>query len=50
MIPVISTIAVCLLLAAALFFAARKLWRDKKNGRTCCSGSCPGCCGCKKKP
>ena len=39
-----------LLLAAGVFLAGRKLWRDKKNGRTCCGGSgCTCCSGCKKE-
>ena len=33
---IIGTAIVVLLLAAGVFLAGRKLWRDKKNGRTCC--------------
>lgn len=43
---IISTVVICLLLAAAVFFSVRKLWRDKKNGKTCCGGSCNCCGGC----
>ncbi len=49
MIPILATIVVCLVLAAAVFFAGRRLWRDKKSGKSCC-GNCSGCCGCVKKP
>lgn len=43
---VLSTVIICLILAAALFFSVRKLWKDKKNGRSCCGGGCSGCSGC----
>ncbi len=42
----VSTGLICLLMAAAVFFAGRRLWRDKKQGKTCCGGSCDGCRGC----
>ena len=36
-------------IAAACFFAARKIHRDKKHGRSCC-GNCTGCATpCKNK-
>ena len=37
---VFSTVLLCILLAAALFFSVRKLWKDKKSGKSCCGGSC----------
>ncbi len=43
---IISTVVICAVLACAVFFSVRKLWRDKKNGRTCCGGGCDCCCGC----
>ena len=47
---IIGTAIVVLLLAAGVFLAGRKLWRDKKNGRTCCGGSgCTCCSNCKKE-
>lgn len=48
---ILSTAVICLLLLAALFFSVRKLWRDKKSGKTCCGG-CSACAECKagKKP
>ena len=45
-----GVLLVFLLLAAGVFLAGRKLWRDKKNGRTCCGGSgCTCCSNCKKE-
>lgn len=44
----VSTVLICLLMTAAVFFAGRKLWRDKKQGKTCCGG-CDGCHGCEKE-
>ncbi len=46
---ILSTIVICLLLAAALFFSIRKLWRDKKAGKTCCGGGCSACSGCRNR-
>ena len=47
---IIATAVLVALLAAGVFFAARKLYRDKKAGRTCCGGSdCSCCSGCEKK-
>lgn len=43
---VFSTVLLCILLAAALFFSVRKLWKDKKSGKSCCGGSCSCCSGC----
>lgn len=46
---ILSTAVICAVIAAAVFFSARKLWRDKKSGKTCCGGSCGCCQGCGKK-
>ena len=47
---IIATAVLVALLAAGVFFAARKLYRDKKAGRTCCGGSdCSCCSGCEIK-
>ncbi len=46
---ILSTVLICLLIAAALFFSVRKLWRDKKNGKTCCGGGCDCCCECESR-
>ncbi len=45
----ISTVIVCLLIAAAVFFAVRSVWRSHKSGRCCgCSGgACSGCTKCR---
>lgn len=45
---IISTVVICAVIAYAVFFSVRKLWRDKKAGKTCCGGSCNCCCGCEK--
>ncbi len=42
---IIVTAFICLLIGGAVFFSLRKLWRDRKNGKSCC-GSCEGCPGC----
>lgn len=41
-----GTIIVVLILAAVVTLVIRVLVRDKKNGRSCCGGSCEGCGGC----
>ena len=51
---ILSTVLVGAVIVFVVFLAVRKLWRDKKNGKTCCGGSCSsncysGCCGCDKK-
>lgn len=38
-----GTIIVCLLIAIAVFFAVRKLIRDKRKGRFLCGDSCGTC-------
>lgn len=41
---IMSTVLILTLVALAVFFAARKLWKDKKAGKTCCGGgNCPVC-------
>lgn len=47
--PIISTIAVLMLVAAGVFFAIRSLRKSHKAGRCCgCSGgSCAGCTKCR---
>lgn len=46
---ILSTLLIVLLIGCALFFSIRKLWKDKKNGKTCCGGGCAGCCRCSEK-
>lgn len=47
---ILSTIFLCGLILAALFFSIRKLVRDKRAGKGCCGcGSCPAASQCKKK-
>lgn len=41
----LGTIIVSILLAAALFFAMRKIYKDKKAGRSSCGYKCSGCPG-----
>ena len=45
-------IALLLLLAAALFFALRRVWKTRKTGGcSCggCTGDCSHCSGCSRK-
>lgn len=44
----LSTILVCLLICFVLFLSLRKLWKDKKQGKTCCGG-CDHCAACGKR-
>lgn len=39
-----GTFIVCALLAVAVFFAARHVYRQHKSGT--CAGGCAGCSGC----
>lgn len=48
MIEIISTAVIIALILGAVVLSVRKLWKDKKNGKTCCGG-CSSCCGCEKK-
>lgn len=41
----ISTALILAVLVLCVALAARKLYQDKKNGKTCCGGDC---CKCKK--
>ncbi len=44
-----STIVIALVVLAILFFAARKLFSDKKKGKSLCGGKCSSCpngCAC----
>ena len=46
-----ATIIVMVLVALVIFLAARKLYKDKKKGKSLCSGNCSCCpkgCGAKK--
>ncbi len=47
---IVSTAAVCLLIAAGVFFAIRSLHRSHKAGRCCGSsgGACAGCTKCRE--
>lgn len=38
-----ATIIVGLIVAAVIFLAARKLYKDKKSGKFSCGGNCAGC-------
>lgn len=38
-----ATLIVGLIVAAAIFLAARQIYRDKKSGKSSCGGSCAGC-------
>lgn len=40
-----ATLIVGIIIAAVIFLAAGKLYRDKKSGRSSCGGSCAGCPG-----
>ena len=42
----LGTIIVCALVLAVVFLAARKLLKDKKQGKSPCGCSCSGCAGC----
>lgn len=44
-----ATLIIGVIVAAVIFLAARKLYRDKKSGKSSCGGSCSGCphaCSC----
>ena len=45
------TVVIAVILAVVLFLAGRKLWKDKKAGKSLCGGKCAGCpnyCACHK--
>lgn len=46
---ILSTVLLCALIACALFFSIRKLWKDKKSGKTCCGCGCDHCCRCESR-
>lgn len=41
-----GTIVVGAGLAAVIALVIRKLYRDRKAGKSCCGGSCSNCKGC----
>ncbi|MBP0983308.1 MAG: FeoB-associated Cys-rich membrane protein [Oscillospiraceae bacterium] len=46
-----STVIISLVVALLLFLAGRKLWKDKRAGKSLCGGKCSGCqncCNCHK--
>lgn len=47
-----STVIISLVVAAVLFLAVRKIYKDKRAGKSLCGGKCEGCqncCGCHKE-
>ncbi len=46
-----GTLVVGLVVLAIVVAAARSIWKDKKNGKSCgsCGGGCGGCSKCKTK-
>ena len=40
------TVIVALIIAFVLFLAGRKLWKDRKAGKSLCGGKCAGCANC----
>ncbi|MGN1338823.1 MAG: FeoB-associated Cys-rich membrane protein [Oscillospiraceae bacterium] len=47
-----STVIISLVVALLLFLAGRKLWKDKRAGKSLCGGKCsgcPNCCACHKE-
>ena len=48
---IVSTVVIAAVLAIALFFAARSVYRNSKSGGCSgCSGGCGGCSGCHSTP
>ena len=43
---IISTVIVGVVIALVVFLSVRKLWKDKKSGKSCCGGNCSCCSGC----
>lgn len=39
----LATIIITLLLITIVSFIIRKMIKDKKQGKSCCSGDCAGC-------
>ena len=49
-IGLISTLSVALIIGVVLFLAGRKLWKDRKSGKSTCGGNCASCgCCCHKE-
>lgn len=49
---IMSTVIIALVVALILFLAGRKLWKDKRAGKSLCGGKCsgcPNCCSCHKE-
>ena len=47
-----STVIIGSIVGAALFFAGRKIYKDKRAGKSICGGKCsgcPNCCSCHKE-
>lgn len=42
---IVFTALICGIIALWVSLSLRKLWKDKKSGKTCCGGDC---CNCKK--
>ena len=40
------TVIIAVIIAVVLFLAGRKLWKDRKSGKSLCGGKCAGCAGC----
>lgn len=46
-----STVIIGLIVALLLFLAGRKMYKDKRAGKSLCGGKCSGCpnsCACHK--
>lgn len=43
MTGIIATVLIGGIVALWVSLSLRKLWKDKKSGKTCCSGNCPNC-------
>lgn len=47
-----STVIIGLIVVVILFLAGRKLYKDRKSGKSPCGGRCSccqGCCACHKE-
>ena len=42
----LADLVILAVIAAAVFFAARRMWKNRKRGS--CSCGCEGCDGCRK--
>ena len=46
-----STLIISIVLVAVLFLIGRKIYKDKRAGKSLCGGKCegcPNCCNCHK--